>query len=163
MDDCPGNQCQNGATCVDGINSYTCRCPSTYTGRFCEHDVDECSLRPSVCQNGATCTNSIGGFSCICVNGWTGPDCSINIDDCAGAACFNGATCIDRVGSFYCRCTPGKTGKFFDPIIEFNREFYFTSNHASTYRTIFNLLLTCYMKKIYNLYNAGGYCISIIC
>lgn len=113
IDDCPGHQCQNGATCIDGINSYTCQCPSTYTGHYCGQDVDECSLRPSVCQNGATCTNSVGGYSCICVNGWTGPDCSVNIDDCAGAACFNGATCIDRVGSFYCRCTPGKTGIVF--------------------------------------------------
>ncbi|ERL92058.1 hypothetical protein D910_09380 [Dendroctonus ponderosae] len=110
IDDCPGHQCQNGATCIDGVDSYTCQCPSTYTGRYCEQDVDECANRPSPCQNGATCTNSIGGFSCICVNGWTGLDCSVNIDDCAGAACFNGATCIDRVGSFYCRCTPGKTG-----------------------------------------------------
>lgn len=112
IDDCPGHQCQNGATCVDGINSYTCKCPSSYSGQYCEQDVDECLTRPSVCQNGATCVNSIGGFSCICVNGWTGLDCSVNIDDCAGAACFNGATCIDRVGSFYCQCTPGKTGKY---------------------------------------------------
>lgn len=111
IDDCPGHQCHNGATCIDGINTYTCQCPPTYTDQFCNQDVDECSLKPSVCQNGATCTNSAGGFSCICVNGWTGPDCSVNIDDCAGAACFNGATCIDRVGSFYCQCTPGKTGK----------------------------------------------------
>jgi Notch-like protein len=111
IDDCPGNLCQNGATCVDDINRYSCLCPPTYVGELCEQDVDECGQRPSVCQNGATCTNSIGGFSCICVNGWAGPDCSVNIDDCAGAACFNGATCIDRVGSFYCRCTPGKTGK----------------------------------------------------
>jgi hypothetical protein len=110
IDDCPGNLCQNGATCVDDINRYSCLCPPTYMGELCEQDVDECGQRPSVCQNGATCTNSIGGFSCICVNGWAGPDCSVNIDDCAGAACFNGATCIDRVGSFYCRCTPGKTG-----------------------------------------------------
>nr|CAD7426221.1 unnamed protein product [Timema monikensis] len=110
IDDCPGNLCLNGATCVDDVNRYSCVCPPTYTGELCEQDVDECAHRPSVCQNGATCTNSIGGYSCICVNGWTGPDCSVNIDDCAGAACFNGATCIDRVGSFYCRCTPGKTG-----------------------------------------------------
>nr|CAD7202753.1 unnamed protein product [Timema douglasi] len=109
IDDCPGNLCLNGATCVDDVNRYSCVCPPTYTGELCEQDVDECAHRPSVCQNGATCTNSIGGYSCICVNGWTGPDCSVNIDDCAGAACFNGATCIDRVGSFYCRCTPGKT------------------------------------------------------
>jgi len=111
IDDCPGNLCQNGATCVDRVNEYSCLCPPAFTGTQCELDVDECSVRPSLCHNGATCTNSHGSYSCICVNGWTGPDCSVNIDDCAGAACFNGATCIDRVGSFYCQCTYGKTGK----------------------------------------------------
>lgn len=102
IDDCPGNLCQNGAQCIDGVNAYRCKCSPNYTGEFCENDIDECSTR-SVCQNGATCTNTHGGYSCICVNGWTGPDCSENIDDCADAACFNGATCIDGVGSFYCR------------------------------------------------------------
>lgn len=96
IDDCPGNLCQNGATCMDRVNEYSCLCPPSYTGTQCELDVDECSVRPSLCHNGATCTNSPGSYSCICVNGWTGPDCSVNIDDCAGAACFNGATCIDR-------------------------------------------------------------------
>ncbi|GIY72356.1 neurogenic locus notch homolog protein 2 [Caerostris extrusa] len=104
INDCPGNLCQNGATCIDGVNSYTCQCPPSYTGTYCSKDVDECALRPSVCKNGATCTNTVGGYTCICVNGWTGQDCSENIDDCAVAACFNGATCHDRVGSFYCQC-----------------------------------------------------------
>lgn len=112
-DDCHGNLCQNGATCMDRINEYSCMCPPAFTGPYCELDVDECSRKPSPCHNGATCTNSPGSYSCICVNGWTGPDCSVNIDDCAGAACFNGATCIDRVGSFYCQCTYGKTGESF--------------------------------------------------
>lgn len=110
IDDCIGNLCQNGATCVDRVNEYACLCPPTFRGPQCETDVDECSVRPSICHNGGTCTNSHGSYSCICVNGWTGADCSINIDDCNAAACFNGATCIDRVGSFYCQCTPGKTG-----------------------------------------------------
>jgi Notch 1 len=112
IDDCPRNLCQNGATCVDDVNRYSCVCPPTFTGELCNRDVDECSLRPNVCQNGGTCSNTLGGYSCICVNGWTGHDCSVNIDDCANAVCFNGATCIDRVGSFYCQCTPGKTGEF---------------------------------------------------
>lgn len=37
IDDCIEHQCQNGALCVDGVNSYKCICrdPST-TGEFCE-------------------------------------------------------------------------------------------------------------------------------
>lgn len=60
IDDCPGNLCQNGATCIDDINRYSCSCPPSFMGELCEQDVDECSMRPSVCQNGATCTNTNG-------------------------------------------------------------------------------------------------------
>ena len=28
--------CQNGATCVDGIGSYTCDCATGYEGDMCE-------------------------------------------------------------------------------------------------------------------------------
>ena len=28
--------CQNGGSCVDGINKYTCECPAEFTGKFCE-------------------------------------------------------------------------------------------------------------------------------
>lgn len=31
-DDCEDNDCENGATCIDGINNYTCFCPPYYTG-----------------------------------------------------------------------------------------------------------------------------------
>lgn len=148
INDCPGHLCQNGATCVDGIKNYTCLCPSTYMGRFCEQDVDECSQRPSVCQNGATCTNSVGGYSCICVNGWTGPDCSININDCADAACFNGATCIDRVGSFYCKCTPGKTGK--SKLVHVHLQWYWfkARRHLSTFT---------YWNVLYGIFSVGQF------
>lgn len=37
VDDCVDHQCQNGAMCVDGINSYKCICRDpTTTGEFCE-------------------------------------------------------------------------------------------------------------------------------
>ena len=28
IDDCASSPCQNGGTCTDGINSFTCNCPS---------------------------------------------------------------------------------------------------------------------------------------
>lgn len=32
VDDCPGNRCLNGGTCVDGVNTYNCQCPPEWTG-----------------------------------------------------------------------------------------------------------------------------------
>ena len=35
-DECANNPCLNGGTCVDGCSSYSCTCPSGYTGPNCE-------------------------------------------------------------------------------------------------------------------------------
>jgi hypothetical protein len=37
IDECIGNVCQNGATCVDGIDQYTCTCVAGYDGNFCQN------------------------------------------------------------------------------------------------------------------------------
>ena len=34
--ECSSNPCQNGATCVDGINRYSCTCSPGYNGVHCE-------------------------------------------------------------------------------------------------------------------------------
>lgn len=31
-DDCVRHRCQNGATCLDGLDTYTCLCPKTWKG-----------------------------------------------------------------------------------------------------------------------------------
>lgn len=36
FNECDSNPCQNGATCVDDLNSYTCSCQSGYQGTHCE-------------------------------------------------------------------------------------------------------------------------------
>ena len=36
FDDCLSNPCQNGGTCQDEINSYTCNCTAGFTGHDCE-------------------------------------------------------------------------------------------------------------------------------
>ncbi|XP_041912674.1 neurogenic locus notch homolog protein 1-like isoform X2 [Alosa sapidissima] len=110
IDDCPSYDCQNGGTCMDGVNTYNCQCPPEWTGQYCTDDVDECHLQPNTCQHGGTCYNTLGSYNCVCVNGWSGPDCSENIDDCATAVCMQGSTCVHRVASFICMCPHGRTG-----------------------------------------------------
>ena len=33
-DECESSPCQNSATCIDEINSYTCQCASGFTGEL---------------------------------------------------------------------------------------------------------------------------------
>ena len=35
IDDCAVQPCQNGATCIDAVNDYTCNCVDGYTGKNC--------------------------------------------------------------------------------------------------------------------------------
>ena len=34
--ECSSDPCQNGGTCIDDINVFTCICVSGYTGDLCE-------------------------------------------------------------------------------------------------------------------------------
>ena len=36
IDDCSPNPCLNGASCSDGVNSYTCSCVAGYNGNNCQ-------------------------------------------------------------------------------------------------------------------------------
>ena len=36
IDECKSTPCLNGGLCVDGINSYTCKCKENYMGKNCE-------------------------------------------------------------------------------------------------------------------------------
>ena len=35
IDDCKDHTCQNGATCIDEIQSYSCQCPFGFAGKLC--------------------------------------------------------------------------------------------------------------------------------
>ena len=42
---CASNPCNAGSICETSVvnGSYTCRCPSGYTGPECNHDINECN------------------------------------------------------------------------------------------------------------------------
>ena len=35
IDDCAPNPCKNGATCTDGVDSYSCTCVAGFNGTNC--------------------------------------------------------------------------------------------------------------------------------
>jgi len=109
VDDCAGNTCQNGSTCIDGTDTYTCDCGSSgYTGLHCETFVDECV--GNACENSSACVaGADGAYICDCAStGYTGMHCETNVDDCGGNACEHGARCVDGINGYTCAC--GNTG-----------------------------------------------------
>ena len=117
VDDCITSPCQNGGSCIDGLNSYTCDCPSEFSGMQCESQLVFCSS--DSCANGGSCIEGENEFSCICQSGWTGPECLDDIDDCMNEVCENEATCINHPGSFACLCSLGFTGALCSDVIDF--------------------------------------------
>ncbi|XP_014254635.1 neurogenic locus protein delta [Cimex lectularius] len=108
VDDCIGSPCRNGATCIDGVDSYKCQCVPGFVGKHCEDEVDYCLAKP--CANGGTCYNLVNDYKCSCRAGFTGKDCSVDVDECAPAPCKNGGKCTDRVNGFLCTCVDGFEG-----------------------------------------------------
>lgn len=108
IDDCQPNPCQNGGTCVDGVNGYNCTCTPTFMGKNCSKLYNACeSFQP--CMNGATCNAVLGtqNYSCNCVLGFTDANCSTNIDDCLPSACTLPLVCYDLINDYKCACPIG--------------------------------------------------------
>ncbi|KAM8874516.1 sushi, nidogen and EGF-like domain-containing protein 1 isoform 2-T2 [Spinachia spinachia] len=108
--------CQNGGVCVD-ING-TCKCPSGYTGLYCQFEVTQtpCSNnRP--CPDGGPCLAYGGTYLCTCQTSAT----ELDHKDfypyvqprsvCDSSPCLNGGYCYERDGGYTCECKYGYWGK----------------------------------------------------
>ncbi|VDI70405.1 Notch, partial [Mytilus galloprovincialis] len=119
IDECASNPCQNGGTCTDMLNDYSCSCSPGYSDKNCQTDIDECASNP--CENGGTCTDHVNEYSCSCVPGYTGSNCQTdmaisftmqtdNYDECGSNPCQNGGTCTDHLNGYSCSCAQGFNG-----------------------------------------------------
>lgn len=98
-----------GGSCVHKHDSYSCICPTGFTGDNCESDIDDCLINP--CLNGGSCIDDVNSFRCSCVPGFVGSLCQANVDDCLTKPCSNGGTCHDLINDYRCDCRPGFAGK----------------------------------------------------
>uniref|UniRef100_A0A665UPZ8 Neural EGFL like 1 n=1 Tax=Echeneis naucrates TaxID=173247 RepID=A0A665UPZ8_ECHNA len=105
--------CRSGGTCV---SPNTCICPSGFTGRRCETDIDECAEGLIECHNHSRCVNLPGWYHCECRSGFhdngsyllDGNSC-IDIDECSlqTHTCWNDSVCVNLPGGYDCVCTSG--------------------------------------------------------
>lgn len=79
-----------------------------WTGRNCDHDIDECN-RKTFCGRG-NCTDTVGSFYCTCPPSVYGLMCQLDEDECMLHPC-NGGECFNKVGSYECRCINGILGE----------------------------------------------------
>ncbi len=108
IDECASSPCQNGSSCLDQVNSFTCNCHPGYTGTLCNININECATLP--CQNGATCVDLINSYLCQCLGGYQGSNCEFDINECASNPCVNNGQCTQGVNNFVCSCPIGFAG-----------------------------------------------------
>uniref|UniRef100_A0A3B4DMT3 von Willebrand factor D and EGF domains n=1 Tax=Pygocentrus nattereri TaxID=42514 RepID=A0A3B4DMT3_PYGNA len=108
--DCRSNPCWRGE-CVDGLNSFTCRCPEGFTGKYisikslCLKEtvayVPIALMNTFVCGENMECTLP---NTCSCKEGYTGYNCHIAV---CRPDCKNRGKCVKPN---VCECPAGYSG-----------------------------------------------------
>ncbi|KAK2104900.1 Protein jagged-2 [Saguinus oedipus] len=108
IDDCLGQPCRNGGTCIDEVDAFRCFCPSGWEGELCDTNPNDCL--PDPCHSRGHCYDLVNDFYCACDDGWKGKTCHSREFQCDAYTCSNGGTCYDSGDTFRCACPPGWTG-----------------------------------------------------
>src|SRR5690606_1392004 len=92
IDDCTPNPCQNGGTCIDGVDDFSCECTPEWGGELCEDNP---------CDDGNPCTLDLNtADGCVSTPNASGPACQAAVQSLTSGAAH---TCAIREGgSVYC-------------------------------------------------------------
>ncbi|KAM9860155.1 cadherin EGF LAG seven-pass G-type receptor 2 [Aulostomus maculatus] len=93
---------------IHPIAGLRCRCPTGFTGDYCETEIDLCYSKP--CGPHGLCRSREGGYTCECLEDYTGERCELSSRSgrCAPGVCKNGGVCVNLlVGGFKCECPLG--------------------------------------------------------
>ncbi|XP_044935077.1 fibulin-7 [Mustela putorius furo] len=123
ISECSSQPCQNGGTCVEGVNQYKCMCPPGRTGSRCQHLAQTAAPDDTVagdsafsraprcaqvertqhcsCEAGFHLSGAVAGDSvCQDVN-----ECELYRQEGRPRLCMH--TCVNTPGSYRCACPSG--------------------------------------------------------
>ncbi|XP_068596784.1 coagulation factor IXa [Brachionichthys hirsutus] len=103
---CKSNPCLNEGSCKDHLGSYSCTCPSGFTGRTCEIAlIKRCDVNNGDCLHFCEIMGTFGA-KCSCASGYRLMGDGLNCEPEAEFAC--GITALTEVSSTFGRSLFGR-------------------------------------------------------